>query len=216
MSLGTACTNYIFDSRWKTLQTEELTWGWVSQKWEKVQANNEKRSGQRQRGSLFTYFIQGIISAHRCYTLVMQCAKGVPELSRKENVVSRVSANVRRKQHRHTNVMVQQLHPGLEPARVFDASGSCKAASNCLCSIRCPLPTDLPHEAKRRVWMLSVSVSLLWLPWDAVNFLSKEKVWSCLLAVIFLHSPSSGFCQHCKFPFHNQHSSSKMDKGIQN
>lgn len=69
---------------------------------------------------------------------------------------------------------------------MFDASGSCKTASS-------PLPTDLPHEAKRRVEMLSVSASLLWLPWDAVNFLTEE-VWSCLFAVIFLRGSSSGFC----------------------
>lgn len=97
----------------------------------------------------------------QCYTSAVQRAKRVPELSRKARIVSRVSANVRRKQRRHQTAAVQQLHPGMEPAQVFDALGSCKAASNRLCSVRCPLPTDLPHEAERRVQTLSVSASLL-------------------------------------------------------
>lgn len=95
------------------------------------------------------------------YTSVVQCAEGVPKHSRKARIVSRVSANVSRKQCRHQTAPVQHLHPGLEPAWVLDASGSCKAASNRPCSIRCPLPTGLPHEAKRRVQTLPVSVSLL-------------------------------------------------------
>ena len=47
------------------------------------------------------------------YTSAVQRAKGVPELSRKAGLVSRVFANVRRKQHRHQTTTVQQLHPGL-------------------------------------------------------------------------------------------------------
>lgn len=48
MSLEIACTNSIFNSRWKALQAEELSREWVSQKWEKVQENSEKQSGQRE------------------------------------------------------------------------------------------------------------------------------------------------------------------------
>lgn len=43
-SLEIACSS-IFNSRWKTLQMEEWSRGWVSQKWEKVQEKGEKLSG---------------------------------------------------------------------------------------------------------------------------------------------------------------------------
>lgn len=73
MSLGIACTSSIFNSRWKTLQAEKLSRGWVSQKWEKAQENREKLGGQMQRGSLLTYALQGIISTHQCNTIPRQC-----------------------------------------------------------------------------------------------------------------------------------------------
>lgn len=45
----------------------------VSQKWEKVQENREKLSGQMEWGSLLTYSSQGIISTHQCNAIPWRC-----------------------------------------------------------------------------------------------------------------------------------------------
>lgn len=110
----------------------------------------------------------------QCYTWAVQCAKGIPEFSRKARIVSRVNAKVSRKQGRRKPLWCTT------PSWACDSSGSYKAASTSLCNIRCPLPTDLPHEVEMRAQTLLFSDSLLWPPWDAVNLLNRGFGHVCL------------------------------------
>lgn len=150
----------------------------VSQKWEKVQENREKLSGQMEWGSLLTYSSQGIISTHQCNAIPWRC-----------NVPREYQSLAERWRSCPESVqMWEENSTGIKPLRCFLTKQPLPLQS------QCPLPTDLPHEAERRVQTLSVSASLLRLLWDAVNLLNEERVWSCLFAVIFLRSSSSGFC----------------------
>lgn len=117
----------------------------------------------------------------QCYSLAVQCAQGIPEFSRYVRIVSRVNANVRKKQGRPKPLWCTT------PSWLCDYSGSCKAASKSLCNTRHPLPTDLPQEVEL------FSDSLLWPPWDAVNLLNRRGLGYVCLQLFFSEALPQNF-----------------------